>query len=464
MAAPRTQFYHPAKVIDAALQSTERAIRRSEGVVLAVGPAGTGKSLLLSMLAEHVREDFDVALLSGARICTRRALWQSILAEIGEPYKGIDEAELRLAVVERIRGLAATGSGLVVLVDEAHTLPTRLLEELRLLTNVPTPLPAVHIVLAGSTRLEEMLGLPRMASLAQRIAVRSYLEPLDHAETIEYLRTQTRAAGLDWNGLFEPGCDDAVFRLTDGVPRLVNQLCDHALVMAGDSGRRVTTSQIAAAWNEIQRLPTAGLSGQTTLPDHDRATATSTFGPDEGPSAAMNGPGLSEMIEFGALDDEDPVPPAASEPDGESPAHERDCSPWTGPDVELVFEATGDPFADLFGRGSDGVDRHVMTGPDDFGRCPHVNSLEGSAMAADLPAATRVTVPRVTGSFTTDAVITPAGHEKEGDVGHSIDEDLVVIEDDLAESLFDTGAGITPVRAGDYRSLFSRLRRGDTTG
>lgn len=155
LAAPRPDFYHPARAIDAALHGIERAIRRSEGVGLVVGPPGTGKTLLLTKLAEHVRDDFDVALLSGARICTRRALWQAVLAEIGEPYRGIDEGELRIGVVERVRGLAASGSGLVILVDEAHTLPTRLLEEMRLLTNIPTPLPSVHVVLAGTRAMDE---------------------------------------------------------------------------------------------------------------------------------------------------------------------------------------------------------------------------------------------------------------------------------------------------------------------
>ncbi|MFM8893033.1 MAG: AAA family ATPase, partial [Planctomycetia bacterium] len=149
MSVPRTQFYHPARVIDAALHAIDRAIRRAEGIALVVGPPGTGKSLLLAKVAESVGEDFTVALLSGARICTRRALWQSILAEIGRPYRGIDEADLRISLVEIVRSLAAGGSGLVILVDEAHTLPLRLIEELRLLANMPTPLPAVHIVLAG---------------------------------------------------------------------------------------------------------------------------------------------------------------------------------------------------------------------------------------------------------------------------------------------------------------------------
>ena len=99
------------------MHGLDRAIRRAEGIGLVVGPPGTGKSLLLAKVAESVRDDFDVAMLSGARICTRRALWQAILAEIGEPYRGIEEGELRIGVVERIRGLAAAGSGLVVLVE-----------------------------------------------------------------------------------------------------------------------------------------------------------------------------------------------------------------------------------------------------------------------------------------------------------------------------------------------------------
>ena len=127
-----------------------------------VGQAGTGKSLLLAKLAEDLRDDFDVALLSGARICTRSALWQSMLAEIGEAYRGLEENDLRMSVVERVRGLAATCYGLVVLVDEAQTLPMRLMEELRLLSTVPTPLPAVHIVLAGTRELEERLANPKL--------------------------------------------------------------------------------------------------------------------------------------------------------------------------------------------------------------------------------------------------------------------------------------------------------------
>jgi type II secretory pathway predicted ATPase ExeA len=448
MAAARTHFYHPAAGIEAAVVGTERAIRRAEGVALVVGPPGTGKSLLLALVAERVRDDFDVALLSGARICTRRALWQAILAEIGEPYRGIDEAELRIALVERIRSLAATGSGLVLLVDEAQTLPTRLIEELRLLTNVPTPLPAVHIVLAGSAKLEELIGLPRMESLAQRIAVRSYLEPLDHAETVAYLRTQTKAAGCDWEALFAPGCDDAVFAATDGVPRLINQLCDHALVLRGESPRPILPADIAAAWRDIQRLPAPAAGGRGSV------DAVGGFGGgdagDGGPLAG--GAAGLDVVEFGGFDDGE---------EGRFDPHEpaRAGDPWIGPEVELVCGAGDDPFEEFFEQDREAVERLVIRGPEDFRDRRHVASREGESIAKSLAGCGRIELPVVTAA-TPDpgpaAALTAATADADGD-----DADMVVIEDDVEEGPLPAPPRVTAVRPGDYRSLFARLRRGD---
>lgn len=463
MASPRPQFYHAAREIDGALRGIERCIRRAEGVGLVIGPPGTGKSLLLLKLTEHVRDDFDVALLTGASICTRRALWQAILAGIGEPYRGIDEGDLRIAVVERIRGLAAAGSGLVILVDEAHTLPTRLIEELRLLTNVPTPLPAVHIVLAGTTRLDEMLGAPRMESLTQRIAVRGYLEPLDHAETLAYLRTQPKAAGLEWERLFAEGCDDAIYRVTEGVPRLINQVCDQALVLVAECDRRVTAADIAAAWREIQRLPPpAGLEAS---------------GDEQVPSPAVAESDRLEDLggeEFGVIElgGEDSQSAAAADEDlpltTDHPAAAAGDL-WGGPDVELVFG--GDPFEEFFEREEAVAERYQMEGPEDFRGRRRVASQEGHPMgrllatieqdardpsAADPAGGSSVPEPG-RGFDDHDAAVAGAGAEPEV----IDDSDMVVIEEDLAEPA-DAAAGqptVFSVRPTDYRNLFTRLRR-----
>lgn len=448
MAAPRTQFYHPAQQIDAALKSVERCIRRGEGMALVVGPPGTGKSLLLSMVAEHVRDDFDVALLSGASICTRRGLWQSILAAIGERFRGIDESELRMAIVERIRGLAATGSGLVILVDEAATLPTRLIEELRLLTNVPTPMPAVHIVLAGGLRLEEMLAGPRMESLAQRIAVRGYLEPLDHAETMAYLRTQTKAAGLEWQKLFAAGSDDAVFTATDGVPRLINQVCDHALVLVAECNRPVTPADIAAAWREIQRLPPpSGLEPRTESPRSPVSTPAAAD--DAAPPPFEFGDDGMEMIEFGAGDD------GVATIDSTPTAHD----PWSGPDVEVADGHGDDPFASLFHDEPSTGEAWSATGPDDFSARPHVQSREGHALGRLLASLTSPDEPAAavpSAAPTPPAPTPPNRDEREPDD----DADMVLIVDD-ADDLEPVAGRVAAVRPDDYRNLFTRLRRGD---
>ncbi|MFN9271921.1 MAG: ExeA family protein, partial [Planctomycetia bacterium] len=482
LAAPRIDFYHAAKQIDAALHGLDRLVRRAEGIGLVVGPPGTGKSLLLAKVAESVRDDFDVALLSGARICTRRALWQSILAEIGEPYRGIDEAELRIGVVERIRGLAATGSGLVVLVDEATTLPTRLIEELRLLTNIPTPLPAVHIVLAGAADLEEILGSPKLESLSQRIGGRFYLEPLDHAETAAFVRTQMRAASLDWESQFEPGCDDAVFTASDGVPRLINQICDQALVLVTEAGRtRVAPADIAAAWQEIQRLPAPPALAQGS------AAAGARGGEEPARHAGIEFPAESEassyadgvgVIEFGTFGE--PAPAVAEdfgvddtileqgvlEEVGRAVeslrAEKSGCTagadPWHGPEVELVFDPYADPFEEYFEQEERVVERFVMRGPDDFSAHAHVSSREGLSMARQLDACELPQQqPQPQPSIALAVTEPPAD-----DAGDPDDSDMVVIEEDLVEHPADIHKkSIFTVRPGDYRSLFARLRRGD---
>ena len=501
MAVPRTQFYHPARLIDGALHAIDRAIRRAEGISLVVGPPGTGKSLLLAKVGESVAEDFRVALLSGARICTRRALWQSILVDLGKPYRGIDEAELRIAVAEVVRDLAATGSGLVILVDEAHTLPLRLIEELRLLANTPTPLPAVHIVLAGPAALEERLSAPKMESLAQRIAVRSYLEPLDHAEAVAYLRTQTKAAGLDWDKCFEPGCGDAVYSIADGVPRLMNQLCDQAIVLMADAGRRVKPSDIAAAWQEIQKLPSPALFGHLvageTCPDttgSDTATEVDRSGSgiegcmDDAVDGSDDGFLVREhggesgvgVIEFGSLDDQpgdETTRPftdlgGSLDREDEEPIRVGQSDPWHGPDVEFVFDASTDPFQEFFEQEERIVERYLMRSPDDFSRHQHVASCEGAALVrqlAELADSRPGTAAAPGGGRKQSGVSEQTGGipQPPAEPSHIVvttaaeldDSDMVVIEEDLLAQ----SAGrpvVAAVRLGDYRRLFARLRRG----
>jgi hypothetical protein len=354
---------------------------------------------------------------------------------------------------------------------------------LRLLTNIPTPLPAVHIVLAGTAELEEILGSPKMESLSQRIGARFYLEPLDHAETAAYVRTQMRMASLDWESQFEPGCDDAVFTASDGVPRLVNQICDQALVLVAEAGRtRVAPADIAAAWQEIQRLPAPSALAQGAA--HARGGeeparhAGIEFPADIAAESFEDGMGVIEFGTFGepanvvsddlGVDDtvlEQSVPESAGRAVESLRAEKSGCSagadPWHGPEVELVFDPYADPFEEYFEQEERVLERFVMRGPDDFSAHAHVASREGLSMARQLDAFEQ-THPQPPIPVAAERPIALAVTEPAEAAGEPDDSDMVVIEEDLVDHPSDIHKkSIFTVRPGDYRSLFARLRRGD---
>src|SRR5207244_2142982 len=119
------------------------------------------------------------------------ALLQNILFELKLPYRDMDEGELRLSLVDHLEPRSGGPDGLLLLVDEAHMLPLRLLEEIRLLTNVVRDgQTRVRLVLAGGMALEERLTSPKLESLHQRIAARCYLQSLRRDETIYYVQEQ----------------------------------------------------------------------------------------------------------------------------------------------------------------------------------------------------------------------------------------------------------------------------------
>jgi type II secretory pathway predicted ATPase ExeA len=282
---PQVERYFPAAAIEDARQRLCRTIERGDGPALVIGAPGTGKSQLLQVLAAQYHERFDVVLPACARLCTRRAMLQSILFELDLPYKMRDEGELRLSLLDHLLSKNCP-AGLLLLVDEAQSLPVALLDELRVLTNlVRGGVPRVRLVLAGSSALEELFANPELESFSQRLSARCYLAPLSREETTEYIRAQIAAHGFQPEDIFAPDAWEAVFEATDGVPRLVNQLSDRALLLCvTKSCPRIDRHVIHEAWSDIQQLPTPWDT------DPIPATAATT----------------SQVVEFGRLSDDVP--------------------------------------------------------------------------------------------------------------------------------------------------------------
>jgi type II secretory pathway predicted ATPase ExeA len=417
-AAAAAERYIPTQSLEQARTTLVRVIDRAEGPGLVVGPAGTGKSLVCQLLAQHFRGRFLVALLASARLSSRRALLQNILFELKLPYRDLDESELRLSLVDHLEPRTGGHDGLLLLVDEAHTLPLRLWEEIRLITNlIRDGQPRLRLVMAGGMAMEERLANPKLESFQQRIAARCYLQPMNRDETIYYVEEQLRRAGADPAQLFTESALKAIHTASDGIPRLVNQVCDHALMLAALGGhKQLGASGIQEAWADLQQLPVpwrepvtpsaqqAGAHDAAKEPavvefgqlDENINTAVTQVGPFrsiEADSAAVQldtiENGLSALREdSGTLPAEftaEPLP-KDGEPDDFSPADERDT------EVELIFHSAHDPFGGDWQEEEVIIDRYAML---EETRLRRVASDEGRQIGAALYAASPPPRPKL---------------------------------------------------------------------
>lgn len=286
---PRADLYHPVPAVESTRQTLARCIERAEGPGLLIGGPGTGKSLVCALLAEQFRQCFHLVKLDHARFATRRALLQAMMFELNLPYRGADEGELRLALIDFAKAPDQPRKGVLLLIDEAQTLSARLIEEIRMIGNVVVDgQPRWRLVLAGSPELEERLTSAKLESFNQRVAARCYLQPLNYDETAAYVRAQIAAVGGDPARTLTDSVWQAIYHASGGIPRLINQVCDHGLILAAGRRRALDGALVEEAWADLQQLP---------LPWNAVSQAAASSAPDA-------------TIEFGSLtpDDEQDEP------------------------------------------------------------------------------------------------------------------------------------------------------------
>jgi type II secretory pathway predicted ATPase ExeA len=399
LAAPDPARYVATALIEDGRRTLLRSIERAEGPGLIVGPAGTGKSMLCRVLAGELADRFGVALLVSGRFARRRELLQAILHELGLPYRGLEEGELRLSLLDALHPAPTRQDGLLLIVDEAHSLNFRLLEEIRMLTNlVRDGVPRVRVVLAGNNILEERFANPKLNSFSQRLAARVYLDSLDSSETTNFVRAQIAAVGGDPSRLFDNEALRCVHRASDGTPRLINQVCDHALMLAAlDGARQVTARIVEESWADLQRLPSPW-----TQPERiSRAEQVVEFGGLDEPTdervAAIPFPASAQRLQLSNAgegeDESDDADVMSSELD--SFADRQDP---TGTEVDLDFPEFGDPFSEQFQDEEVVLDRYGSDA-ELFDALPKVTCSESRQLAALLAAwtaPTSVLVPTTT--------------------------------------------------------------------
>ena len=228
-----------------------------QGVEILTAQAGTGKTLLCRRLISELSSRWTPVFLANSNFPTRRALLQSILFELGQRYSGMEEQELRLSVFAALRDLTKSGRGAVLIVDEAHLLSDRLLEELRMLASLAEgKLPMARVILAGQPALEERMMEPALEALNQRVACHVYLEPLTRRQSIEYVEYGIEGAGGICSQIFTDTALESIAKGAGGLPRCLNQLCDHALLLAYVQEQpRVTGEIVDEALLALRQLP-----------------------------------------------------------------------------------------------------------------------------------------------------------------------------------------------------------------
>ncbi|MDR1053006.1 MAG: AAA family ATPase, partial [Planctomycetaceae bacterium] len=346
LAVPDTESYFPIPQMEDARLLIERTVRRGEGISLVFGQAGVGKSLLIRILRKSLEPDFNVASLTSGRLNNAKAFWQNLLHELHLPHIGADETEMQLTLVDHVKN--QTSQGLLLLIDESQFLDQIPLDEIRLLLNTDDGSnPLFRVVLAGTSEFEEKLTLPQFDPFNQRVTTRVYLDTLSRTETFQYIAWQINTSrysekitstqnktqyttedddksinnnsdkidilrmdfphNKNFESIFTDSAKDEIFRLTDGLPRQINQICDAALQLAAQqASTNIDEILIITAWGKLQQI-NVDADVETLNKRTNKIEKTKTESYDEIVERKKNTLRLKEIsshVEYGSLDDD----------------------------------------------------------------------------------------------------------------------------------------------------------------
>ena len=230
----------------------ESTIWLADGFVVITGEIGSGKTTLLQSFLEELDDDVVYAVVSQTQLSPSQFL-QAVLTEFG--FKPFNKRKVELLdilnsfLIEQY----SNSKKVVLIVDEAQNLSMKVLEEIRMLSGIETHKEKVlRIILAGQPELRQTLELPNLTQLLQRVRLRFHLGPLSTEDIGEYIGHRMAIAGREGNDVFAADCFETIYTYTGGIPRLVNTLCDTALLVAfADEKPSVANEDILAAVEEL---------------------------------------------------------------------------------------------------------------------------------------------------------------------------------------------------------------------
>ena len=228
---PDPRFLWPSETHEEGFATLYYGITRRKGFLLLTGDVGTGKTTLLRAVLSQIPQEIEVALLMNTADLDGIDLFKLIAAELRLEGNFATRADYLIALNRFLLTRLDRGLNTVLVIDEAQNLDRRLLEQVRLLSNLETATEKLlQIVLTGQPELRDVLAAAELAPLRQRIALEHHIQRLRPDELLPYLQHRVEVAGARLEDIFAPGCEEIFYAFSAGCPRLVNLLADRALL------------------------------------------------------------------------------------------------------------------------------------------------------------------------------------------------------------------------------------------
>ncbi|MFZ5801286.1 MAG: ExeA family protein, partial [Candidatus Omnitrophota bacterium] len=227
---PDSRFFFPSEKHTEALNSLIYAINERKGFVVITGEIGAGKTTVSRALLNKLEPNTKVGIITNTHL-TPKELIAQILEEFEVEHRSGNKQKLLSCLNDFLINQLAQDINVVLIIDEAQNLSPSTMEEVRMLSNLETETEKlIQIILLGQPQLKKKLENPRLLQFRQRIAVHFHLNALNRKETEEYIQHRLRLASLNGCEIFTSKAIEAVFQHSQGIPRLINLLCDSALL------------------------------------------------------------------------------------------------------------------------------------------------------------------------------------------------------------------------------------------
>ena len=257
--SPDPAFFYRSEQHEEALANLVYGVQARKGFIVLTGEVGTGKTTMLECLRDYLESQYiEFAFLFNSRINTDQ-FFEMIAYDLDLPVARTSKTEVLFGLNQLLVEQANEGRTVVLIVDEAHNLEWEVLEEIRLLGNLETRNgKLLQIVLAGQPELDRKLDAPNLRQLKQRIVLRCALEPFTLRDAVEYMESRLNRAGMPDQKVFSEELMAEIHLRSQGIPRVINGICDNLLLTAFAMESRVVTPEMLDEVTADMRLEYPG--------------------------------------------------------------------------------------------------------------------------------------------------------------------------------------------------------------